>query len=302
MRINNKKTINNKTRIKKLCDKRKRGGSKKNKKGTNGYESKCRDYLHQIHDKISLNDLDLKKEYADLGRLLYKSQSYVDATIIPYSEDIQNTFINLVNNPDVIQNEDVKWHILYIFYRINAVQHEKEYLTEIDPSVLEPEPDCLASEHVVAIEPVIASEHVVAIEPSVVVPLFFIDSNEKLIAYWKDIFSKATKTDYNLHEFKQRILAKMKTSSICEEIQSFNQYYSVSETATPYSQTYCTLFFIIGTLTQMLKNAETCILLLKGGKAIQFTANIVSDDIDVLITPLTPFFISNTEFYGIKKG
>lgn len=325
---------------KKSDTKRKMGGTRK-RRGVNDvehYKTTSADILRNIHNKINANDLLLKTEYSELSRLLYNSQPYLD-TIIPYSESIQDIFYNLVNNENVIQNEDVKWHILYIYSRVNTIHDEQKSWAKIDPSLFEPsdrafdntnqsafdnanqeikktpvvekEPPTMdkntvekplriektpvsEKEPVVKKTPVTETAHVLSQKERGNVPLYFTNSNEKLIEYWTNIFSNATKIDgYDLYAFKQDVLKKMKTSTLCEEIRSFYPNYNVSEKSAPYAKTYCILFFVLGTLSYMLYHSKTCVLLLKGGKAVQYTTDVVSDDIDILILPMKTKSLTN---------
>jgi hypothetical protein len=115
--------------------------------------------------------------------------------------------------------------------------------------------------------------------------------DKKQAKYREDVtktpFSMFEKTSLYLEEYKHEITEMLKNNSVCDELKQFSSYYITKTTLdTENNKKLCIVFLLIGYLSRILYYSKTCVLLLKGGKALQFhSPNMPSDDIDILIMP-----------------
>jgi len=115
--------------------------------------------------------------------------------------------------------------------------------------------------------------------------------NKKQAKYRKEIpktpYSAVQKTALYLEEFKDELTEMFNKGNVCNEIMNFSSYYSTKTfLSDENSNKLCVVFLVIGYLSRILYYSKTCILLIKGGKALQFhSPNMPSDDIDITIMP-----------------
>jgi len=109
----------------------------------------------------------------------------------------------------------------------------------------------------------------------------YIDSIQR-IPY--NLFEKNT---LYLEEFKLKIIDSLNSGSICNDLlKGLPNYITRSFLDVQTHQKVCIVFLLIGYLSKILFESKTCILLIKGGKAMQFySKDMPSDDIDILIMP-----------------
>ena len=362
-------------------------------------------HIRIIHKKIKSGDTNLHKEYSNIGRLLYNSQAHLD-TIIEYNDEIKDVAENLIRNKVVVPDENSRWSLLYIYYKVMAVNDEKrKQKTESQTPSSASASSSVKSEKInpYALDPNLAitakqikenagihelvphksksksqstntafTKQMKYLEDSMVqidnkqhelmkrvqdmnlyssqldlaekererkknrererkerekekqekkvqwlklfqeakdyeikrsekledketkkmefdVSLYYSDSNKQLLDYWLNIISIANKREYtvdNLYEYKRYILNMIKYKTSCNEVLSFNKFYKIKEDVKQFESIFCIVFLLIGKLTKVLKDANICTLLIKGGKAIQFSFDIESSDIDIMILPI----------------
>jgi hypothetical protein len=90
-------------------------------------------HIRIIHNKIKAGDTNLHKEYSSIGRLLYNSQTHLD-TVIEYDDEIKDVAENLIRNKKVVPDENARWSLLYIYYKVMAVNDEKRKQQSKSPS------------------------------------------------------------------------------------------------------------------------------------------------------------------------
>uniref|UniRef100_A0A6C0DQ02 Uncharacterized protein n=1 Tax=viral metagenome TaxID=1070528 RepID=A0A6C0DQ02_9ZZZZ len=128
--------------------------------------------------------------------------------------------------------------------------------------------------------------------------------------YWKGIINKIEKKKHDekqkkyrqqsrvpfietllytqLDDYKNQLkqIVTETPDEICVLLKETIKHYDVaSDKYIEYNQKLCLTLLIIGYLTNLLFTSDTCSLILKGGKAVQFFANVPSDDIDITIAP-----------------
>jgi hypothetical protein len=94
---------------------------------------------------------------------------------------------------------------------------------------------------------------------------------------------------YELYAFRRqmRYYITNDSANVCDELKKYIPYYSLSDKpVNEYKQKiFCVILLIIGYVNRILQISNTCALLLKGGKSIQFFTEFKSYDIDIAIVP-----------------
>lgn len=126
--------------------------------------------------------------------------------------------------------------------------------------------------------------------------------------FWKDVINKINKKIHDQKQAKYRPeirapfiehpipLDEYRTSikqlmtaepeKICIILSKFIKYYSVNQGFNDkYNNVICLVFLLIGYITNLLFKSDTCAIIVKGGKAMQFYAPMPSNDIDITISP-----------------
>jgi hypothetical protein len=110
----------------------------------------------------------------------------------------------------------------------------------------------------------------------------------------KSAFTQITICLYELCLFKRQIANYITGTGkgmghVCDELIKYIPYYSVPgrNANSDKQEILCGVLLIIGFLNRLLQMSNTCILLIKGGKSIQFFANSSSYDIDIVIIPVS---------------
>jgi len=259
------------------------------------FESELRKLVDTIEQKI-----DETPEYRDNpDARLYSTET----------DNIQKLFrdnLKYINEPVVshiiysISDQTAKHALIYIYHDV-IEEHEYDNINVEEP---------------VTSLPIKTEEITRAPSPPQIVPPTteqLIETTPELetITYWTGLIDKIEKEAHDASQAKYRsevpkipyVDVQMQNSlehfkilikqlvvenrvPVCDILKHFARFYNTNEDFdTNYSQATCLVMLMIGYLTDILLKSNTCLVVLKGGKAMQFYVPIPSNDIDIVIAP-----------------
>ena len=103
--------------------------------------------------------------------------------------------------------------------------------------------------------------------------------------FWLPRMEKITDSTKKARDELIAIKNIITSEDICEKLKKLIQHFDVYSTYVAYKKEMCILGYLMCIITRILDDSGTCILLLKGGKAIQVEMPIPTNDFDYYIIP-----------------
>lgn len=103
------------------------------------------------------------------------------------------------------------------------------------------------------------------------------------LTYFKKFADKIKLPDQFLIKKVQHVRTVVENQSTCNELSNIVRRPLLPENENPIS---CAIFILLGYLSYILYYSGICILMIKGGKAIQFYTGYLTTDIDIIILPI----------------
>lgn len=205
-----------------------------------------------------------------------------------------------------IGDDDAKYSLLYIYYDLlEDIRLSELYdkLTVVSSASSKEESE--------ESKPITSSSSVVTVKLPSIEELGTVLPDIQMQDYWISIINKIEKKKHDdkqqkyressrapfvetafidkpLHKYRDTLkqMVNETPNEICNLLKENIKYYDVaSDKYIEYNQKICLVLLIIGYLTNLLFKSDTCSIILKGGKAVQFYAPVPSDDIDITIAP-----------------